>query len=67
MKIPFSELLYLARKQMGFTQAELGKRIGVTGSSVCAWEKEYNYPRFIRLQRLANVLRVKVKYFWAEK
>lgn len=64
---PFGELLYIARKQMGFTQAQLAERIGVNHSTICHWERRDYYPRFIRLARLSKALRVRTGYFFEGK
>ena len=34
-----------AREKAGFTQEELGKMIGVTGSAITNYEKETSHPK----------------------
>lgn len=41
------ERLREARKAMGMTQAELGRRVGVARSTVCEWEKGRISPRHV--------------------
>lgn len=46
-----------ARKSRGFTQAELGRRVGVVKTTVCGWETERTMPHVGTLLALAIVLR----------
>ena len=67
MTIPFGILLRTARKEMELTQAELGKQLEVTGSTISCWETQRTHPRFIRLYKLSRVLHVRMGYFWNQK
>jgi transcriptional regulator with XRE-family HTH domain len=50
--------LQRARKLAGFTQAQVGERLGVTQQAVAAWERAQNIPdarQLLALQRLYRV------------
>lgn len=44
------------RKSKGFTQKELGEKIGVSGSAVANYEKGYRSPLQDTLFRLAELI-----------
>lgn len=44
VKLNFAQWLRLKRDILGFTQAELGKKIGVKPSTISSWEKRINKP-----------------------
>ena len=48
----FGEVIRTARTAAGLTQAELGRRIGVSGVAVGQWENGVTLPRGFRAQRL---------------
>jgi len=50
------------RTENGFTQTELGKRLGVTRSSVNAWEMGISIPSLQNLVEMARLFRVSVDY-----
>lgn len=45
-----------AREAAGLKQHEVAQRVGVSQSSVCAWEKGEAYPSAENLIKLADVL-----------
>ena len=55
------ELIKAARKKAGMTQEELGKKIGVSGSSMAQWENDLRNPKLDTLQRIASALGVPVQ------
>lgn len=54
------QLIKAARKKAGMTQEELGKKIGVSGSSMAQWENDLRNPKLDTLQRIAAALGVGV-------
>lgn len=54
------------RKSKGFTQKELGEKIGVSGSAVANYEKGYRSPLQDTLFRLAETFNVSVNHFFPE-
>lgn len=61
--ILFSKRLKEQRNKMGFTQAELGKMVGVTKVSICCYENGTRTPTLETLIDLANALNVELAYF----
>lgn len=55
------QLIKAARKKAGMTQEELGKKIGVSGSSMAQWENDLRNPKLDTLQRIASALGVPVQ------
>ena len=55
------QLIKDARKKAGMTQEELGKKIGVSGSSMAQWENDLRNPKLDTLQRIASALGVPVQ------
>ena len=54
----FGQRLSQIRKSRGFTQAELGKRVGVSNRVICYYEVESKQPPGPLLVDIANALRV---------
>ncbi|MBQ8798465.1 MAG: FHIPEP family type III secretion protein [Lachnospiraceae bacterium] len=52
----FKERLAEARKEKGFTQAELARRLGVTAQAVSKWERGNAYPDIELLDGISTVL-----------
>ena len=50
------------REQKGLSQAELSKRLGITRSSVNAWEMGISVPSTPYLVELAHIFRVSTDY-----
>lgn len=55
------QLIKAARKKAGMTQEELGKKTGVSGSSMAQWENDLRNPKLDTLQRIASALGVPVQ------
>lgn len=55
------QLIKAARRKAGMTQEELGKKIGVSGSSMAQWENDLRNPKLDTLQRIASALGVPVQ------
>ncbi len=54
------------RKRKGFTQEELGQKLGVTNQAVSKWESETSMPDVMMLPRIANALTVTLDDLFAE-
>jgi len=55
------------RKRKGFTQAELGKKLGVTNQAVSKWESETSMPDVMMIPRIARVLEITLDDLFDEK
>ena len=55
------------REQIGFTQSDLAKRLGITRSSVNAWEMGISVPSTQYVVELANIFRVSTDYLLGMK
>ena len=60
----FKERLAEARKEKGFTQAELAKRLGVTAQAVSKWERGNAYPDIELLDGIFRVLECSPDYLF---
>ena len=52
--------IYRLRKAKGYTQRELGRRMGVTAQAVSKWENDVAYPDICLLFPLSRMLDVTV-------
>lgn len=57
-----AEKIKLLREQNGKTQADLAKRLGITRSSVNAWEMGISTPSTQYIVELANLFHVSTDY-----
>lgn len=55
-----------ARERLGLTQEELGKKIGVTGSSITNYEKEVSHPKEPIMYALLRELKVDPNYLFQD-
>lgn len=62
--ILFSKRLKERRKEMGFTQKQLGEMVGVTKVSICCYENGTRTPTLDTLVDLANALQVELTYLF---
>ncbi|MBP3618519.1 MAG: FHIPEP family type III secretion protein [Lachnospiraceae bacterium] len=60
----FKERLSEARKEKGFTQAELARRLGVTAQAVSKWERGNAYPDIELLDGIFRVLECSPDYLF---
>lgn len=60
--ILFSKRLKELRKEMGFTQKQLGEKVGVTKVSICCYENGTRTPTLETLVDLANTLNTELTY-----
>lgn len=57
-----AERIKQLREQRSFTQADLAKRLGITRSSVNAWEMGISVPSTQYIVDLANIFQVSTDY-----
>lgn len=55
------------RKKYGLTQADMAKRLGVTGRTVSAWESGVSAPAMDTLYKICNSFRISTDYFIGEE
>lgn len=55
-----------ARERQGLTQIELGKLVGVTGSSITNYENETSHPKEVVMYKLINALKVDANYLFQD-
>ena len=55
-----------ARENLGFTQTELGKMVGVTGSAITNYETETSHPREPIMYKLIEALKVDANYLFQD-
>ncbi len=55
-----------ARERQGLTQIELGKLVGVTGSSITNYENETSHPKEAIMYKLINALKVDANYLFQD-
>ncbi len=60
----FSERLQLARMRCGITQVELAKKVGVSNTNICFYEKGKKKPSPKIATRVADVLGTSVDYLF---
>jgi len=60
IKLKFGKRLADIRKAKGFTQKELGKKIGVSQRVIAYYEGETNYPPALLLPKIADVLSISI-------
>ena len=58
----FGDRLVLARESVGFSQAQLGRRMGVKMQTLKNWEEDRSEPRANKLQMLAGMLNVSMAW-----
>lgn len=57
-----ADRIKILREQRGFTQAELSRQLGITRSSVNAWEMGISVPSTQYVVELANIFNVSTDY-----
>ena len=61
------ERIRTLREQHGYTQTELAKRLGITRSSVNAWEMGISVPSTQYIVELATIFKVSTDYLLGVK
>lgn len=62
-----AEKIKFLREQKGITQAELARKLGITRSSVNAWELGFSIPSTQYVVELANLFAVSTDYLLGVK
>lgn len=62
----FADRLYVLRRLRGLGSAEAAKKIGVTNSSICAWEMGRTYPHLSSVRLIAQELNCSVSWLMGE-
>lgn len=55
-----------ARENLGLTQTELGKMLGITGSAITNYEKETSHPKEQIIYKLMETLNVDANYLFQD-
>ena len=58
----FSDRIRELRKEAGLTQKELAKKLQLTNSTICDWEKERSEPNIEQLRILSIFFEVSTDY-----
>jgi len=58
----FAQRISRLRDERALTQAELGRKVGVSGTCIWNWECGNTYPRPTAMRRLAQVLGTTVEF-----
>jgi transcriptional regulator with XRE-family HTH domain len=58
----FGDRLAGAREAAGLSQSELARRLGVRSRTIAAWEQDLSEPRANRLQMVAGLLNVSLRW-----
>lgn len=62
----FAKRLRFARESMGFSQKQLGIRVGLSDKSISMYEKGIVYPPVSNLLKIAKELKKDISYFLEE-
>ena len=62
MKYELAENIKKLRTQKRLTQTELGKRVGVTTSTIASYETQNRLPSIAALIKLSSVFNVSIEY-----
>jgi transcriptional regulator with XRE-family HTH domain len=66
-KETFGKRLAKIRKQHGFSQVTLGRRLDVSKDTVCNWEKENTVPGIDHVLMLSELFGISMEYLWTGK
>lgn len=60
----FGKMIYMLRKKLGMTQAELAEKLSISDKAVSKWENGVGYPEITMLPLLAETFSVPIDYFF---
>lgn len=60
----FGKMIYMLRKKLGMTQAELAEKLSISDKAVSKWENGAGYPEITMLPLLAETFSVPIDYFF---
>ncbi len=60
-----ADLIKSKRAELGLSQADLARRLGVTQVTVLYWEKQRTMPDMSNVNKIANVLGMTSEELWA--
>jgi transcriptional regulator with XRE-family HTH domain len=60
-----ASLIKSRREELGISQADLARRLGVTQVAVLRWEKARTMPDMINVTKLANFVGLSTEELWA--
>ena len=63
----FGKRIKLMREKKGWTQAELGERLGLSDKAVSTWEKDIKVPRVSTIQKIADLFHVSQAFLLGEE
>ncbi len=63
----FGKRIKLMREKKGWTQAELGERLGLSDKAVSTWEKDIKVPRVSTIQKIADLFHVTQGFLLGEE
>ncbi|MBR6682102.1 MAG: helix-turn-helix domain-containing protein [Clostridia bacterium] len=63
----FGKRIKLMREKKGWTQAELGERLGLSDKAVSTWEKDIKVPRVSTIQKIADLFGVTQGFLLGEE
>ena len=64
-RTPFGERIHAAREALGFSQAQVAEKLGITQMAYAFWERRPVALRPDQIEKLANVLKVTPEYFFS--
>ena len=62
MKSKLSSNIFMLRKELGISQQQLAKEIGVTQKAIDFWEKDINEPKASYIVKIASFFKVSTDF-----
>ena len=61
----YGQILAKLRKEKGFTQEQLGKKLNVSYQAVSKWENNLSEPDLATLEKIVNIFGITMSEFFA--